>query len=174
MADTTQKAVSREDRLHMWAALYADELLRTCYLYLGDHHLAQDALQETFLKAWRHMDLYEKKQVQNDRAWLCRIAMNICRDHLRSPWHRRVDRHLTPEDLPPSMLAAPQEDRDLIIDITRLPDRYKQVILLYHYHGFTVQEMAALLHIPAATAYKRLRKGRRLLKDRLTGRDSHV
>lgn len=173
MADTVQKAVSREDRLPMWADLYADELLRTCYLYLGDQQLAQDALQDTFLKAWRHMDLYEKKQVQNDKAWLCRIAMNVCRDQLRSPWRRHVDRHLTLEDLPPSMLSCPAEDRDLILDISRLPVKYKQPILLYHYHGMTVEETAAVLEIPAATAYKRLRKGRQLLKDRLTGSENN-
>ena len=164
----------REARLRAWVDTYADVLLRTCYLYLGDRHLAQDALQETFFKAWRSMDKFEGNRVQNEKAWLVRIAMNVCRDHLRSPWHRRVDRHLALEDLPPSMQTAPQEDRDLIIDISRLPVRYRQVILLYHYHGFTVQEMAAVLRIPAATAYKRLRKGRQLLKDRLTGRDSHV
>lgn len=164
---------SRENKLKRWVDAYADTLLRTCYLCLGDRHLAQDALQETFLKAWRGMDKFEQKNVQSEKAWLIRIAMNVCRDHLRSPWHRRVDRHFTPEDLPPSMLAAPQEDRDLLIDICRLPGKYKQVILLYHYHKMTVQETAAALHIPAATAYKRLRKGRVLLKNQLTGREQN-
>ncbi|MBR6525827.1 MAG: sigma-70 family RNA polymerase sigma factor [Clostridia bacterium] len=164
---------SRENKLKRWVDAYADTLLRTCYLCLGDMHLAQDALQETFLKAWRGMDKFEQKNVQSEKAWLIRIAMNVCRDHLRSPWHRRVDRHFTPEDLPPSMLAAPQEDRDLLIDICRLPGKYKQVILLYHYHKMTVQETAAALHIPAATAYKRLRKGRVLLKNQLTGREQN-
>ena len=172
MTGAIMQNASRESRLHAWAEAYADDLLRTCYLYLGDHHLAQDALQETFLRAWRGMDKYEAQRVQNDRAWLCRIAIRVCCDHLRSPWYRRVDRHLTPDDLPPSMLCAPQEDRDLLLDISLLPSRYKQVILLYHYHGLTVQETADALHLPAATAYKRLRKGRQLLKDRLTGREN--
>ena len=164
---------SRENKLKRWVDTYADALLRTCYMYLGDMHLAQDALQETFFKAWRSMDQFERKQVQSEKAWLIRIAMNVCCDHLRSPWHRRVDRRMTPEELPPSMLAAPQEDRDLLIDICRLPDKYKQVILFYHYHEMTVQETAAALHIPAATAYKRLRKGRVLLKNQLTGREQN-
>ena len=164
---------SRENRLKRWVDTYADILLRTCYLYLGDRHLAQDALQETFFKAWRGMDQFERKQVQSEKAWLIRIAMNVCHDHLRSPWHRRVDRRMTPEELPPSMLAAPQEDRDLLIDISRLPDKYKQVILFYHYHEMTVQETAAALHIPAATAYKRLTKGRVLLINQLTGREQN-
>ena len=164
---------SRENKLKRWVDTYADALLRTCYMYLGDMHLAQDALQETFFKAWRSMDQFERKQVQSEKAWLIRIAMNVCHDHLRSPWHRRVDRRMTPEELPPSMLAAPQEDRDLLIDISRLPDKYKQVILFYHYHEMTVQETAAALHIPAATAYKRLRKGRVLLKNQLTGREQN-
>ena len=163
---------SRENKLKRWVDTYADALLRTCYMYLGDMHLAQDALQETFFKAWRGMDQFERKQVQSEKAWLIRIAMNVCHDHLRSPWHRRVDRRMTPEELPPSMLAAPQEDRDLLIDISRLPDKYKQVILFYHYHEMTVQETAAALHIPAATAYKRLIKGRVLLKNQLTGRNT--
>ena len=162
----------REARLRAWVDTYADVLLRTCYLYLGDRHLAQDALQETFFKAWRSMDKFEGNRVQNEKAWLVRIAMNVCRDHLRSPWHRRVDRRLTPDGLPPSMLTAPTRDRDLILDILRLPEKYKQVILLYHYHQLTVQEAADVLHIPPATCYWRLKKGREILKNQLTGRNT--
>ena len=163
----------RKHRLEMWMNTYGDAVLRTCYMYLADRAQAEDALQDTFLKAWRSMDKFEGNRVQNEKAWLVRIAMNVCRDHLRSPWHRRVDRHLTPDDLPPSMLTAPTHDRDLILDILRLPEKYKQVILLYHYHQLTVQEAADVLHIPPATCYRRLKKGREILKNQLTGREQN-
>lgn len=67
--------------------------MRLCFLQLRDYALCEDALQETFIKAWRAMPKYEHGGVQNDRAWLCRIALNVCHDIQRSRWMRHVDGH---------------------------------------------------------------------------------
>lgn len=54
----------KEQKLEMWIREYSTQLLRICFVYLSDRDQAQDALQDAFLKAWRSMDKYEKRQVQ--------------------------------------------------------------------------------------------------------------
>ena len=73
-------------------------LLRLCYLYLHDVHLAEDAVQETFIKAYRTLDTF--RSASSEKTWLTRIAMRTCCDMRRTFWFRRMDRRVTPEMLP--------------------------------------------------------------------------
>ena len=61
-------SMDREERLRCWIDAYSDAILRTCFLYLSDQAQAEDALQDTWVKAWRYMGEYERKGVQNDKA----------------------------------------------------------------------------------------------------------
>jgi RNA polymerase sigma-70 factor (ECF subfamily) len=70
--------------------LYGDGILRLCILYLGDRHLAEDAFQETFVKAWKKRDDFRGDS--SVKTWLTRIAINTCRDLLRSGWFRTMRR----------------------------------------------------------------------------------
>lgn len=123
----------REALLTAWVDRYSDSLLRMCFISLRDWALAEDALQETFIKAWRAMPQYEHSPIRNERAWLSRIAVNVCRDLRRTRWMRHVDAAQALEMLPPSLLAAEPEDRTLLLDILALPEKYRQVLILYHY-----------------------------------------
>ena len=84
-------SMDREERLRCWIDVYSDAILRTCFLYLSDRAQAEDALQDTWMKAWRYMGEYERKGVQNDKAWLMRIAINTCKDYRRTAWFRHID-----------------------------------------------------------------------------------
>ncbi len=64
-----------------------DRLLRLCTLYLKDRNLAEDAVQESFLRAFQHMDEFRGQAAM--ATWLTRIAINVCKGYLRSPWHWR-------------------------------------------------------------------------------------
>ena len=64
-------------------------LLRLCFTYLHDKDLAKDAVQETFLKAYRN--LQDFRYDANEKTWLSRIAINCCRDISRSSWFRHTD-----------------------------------------------------------------------------------
>ena len=159
----------RARRLEEWVDAYADAVLRVCYLYLGDYHLAQDARQDTFLKAWKAMAQYEKNAAGHEKAWLMRIAVNTCKDYRRGAWFRRVDKRTALEDLPLRLTAEDGQDRALTMDVMRLPDRLKQVILLHFYQNLTIQETAQALGIPKSTAYRRLARAEEELKETLTG-----
>jgi len=159
----------REQRLNEWIEAYSDSILRTCFLYLSDRGQAEDAVQDTWIKAWKHMDEYEKNNIANEKAWLLRIAVNTCKDYRRSAWFRHVDRSKALDELPSQLAAVEPEDRSLTLTVMELPDRYKQVILLYFFQGLTMQETADALGASQATVSRRLEKAKELLKGSLTG-----
>ena len=140
-------------------------LLRTCYLLLRDAALAEDAVQETFLKAWRAHEDYRREA--SEKTWLMHIAVNTCRDLLRSRWFRRVDRSVDIEDLPESSVAFAEPDDTLTRAILSLPNALRQVVTLRYYQGFTVQEVADVLCLHRRTVHYRLDKAERILRDAL-------
>ena len=111
---------------------YQSSLLRLCFIYLHDKALAEDAVQETFLKAYKSLSSFRGES--SAKTWLTRIAMNTCRDMRRAGWFRFMDRRVTPEDVPP-VPVHPFENSDadaLAQAIIKLPVKQKEVILLYY------------------------------------------
>ena len=98
-----------------------------------------------------------------------RVAINICRDYRRTQWFKHVDFKTNLDELPPSYISVPEEDRDLVIEISNLPDKYKRLVLLYYYSNMTLQDTAEALGIPKSTASKRLKRAEEMLKRSLTG-----
>ncbi len=158
-------------RLEQWIAMYSDAVLRTCFVCLSDASLAEDAMQDTFLRAWRSMDTFEGRNGCSEKTWLLRIAVNVCRSYARTKWFRHVDMRKTLESLPDSSQAILPEDRSLFLDIMRLPEKYKRMILMYYYQELTLVECAQALSISRSTAHQRLKKAQALLWPSLTGRD---
>jgi RNA polymerase sigma-70 factor (ECF subfamily) len=161
----------REQRLEQWITQYGNAILRTCFVYLSDAGQAEDAMQDTFLKAWHCMDQFEGRNGCSEKTWLMRIAINICRDYQHSRWFRHVDMSRVLTEIPMHFDDVLSEGRILLLDILRLPEKYKQVILLYYYQEMTLQEVADALSISRATVQSRLHKAKGLLKLTLTGRD---
>ena len=58
----------REQRLNQWIENYSDSILRTCFLCLSDQTQAEDATQDTWIKAWKHMDDFEREGIANEKA----------------------------------------------------------------------------------------------------------
>ncbi len=159
---------AREQRLEGWMRTYGTAILRTCFLSLSDAKEAEDAMQETFLKAWRGMDSFEKRNGASEKTWLMHIAVNVCRDMRRTRWFRHIDMRQALEDLPQGMTGILPEDRSLLLDIMQLPDKYRQPILLYYYQDMTLEETAQALGISRSAVHGHLRKAESLLRLSLT------
>lgn len=142
-------------------------LLRTCFLVLKDQGMAEDAVQETFLKAYRAADSFRGQC--SEKTWLMRIAMNTCRDMRRRAWFRYNDRRITPEDLPEASIPFTARDDFLTQAIMALPQREKEALLLYYYHDMTVVEIGKSLHLSPSAVSNRLKRGRERLKGLLEG-----
>ena len=140
-------------------------LLRTCYLLVKDVALAEDAVQDTFVKAWQAHDHFRGEA--SEKSWLMRIAVNTCRDLRRGKWFRHVDRQVRMEDLPEPAETFQWEDDTVTRAILALPDGLRQVVVLRYYQGFTAQEVAEILKLSRRTVHYRLEKAERLLKESL-------
>lgn len=132
---------------------YQKPLLNLCYMNLHDRAQAEDAVQEAFLKAWRALPSFRGDSTE--KTWLMRIAINVCRDMQRSAWFTRLNRFITPEDLPDTAEEAP--DDTLADAIMRLPTKYREVILLYYDQNMTMPEIAQALEIHASSVSRRLK-----------------
>ena len=82
-------------------------LLHISYMYLKDRTLAEDALQETFIKAYKALPKFRGEC--SEKTWLTRILINTCRDMNRSAWFRHTEKRVTPEELP---IPAPPPDEE--------------------------------------------------------------
>ena len=147
-----------EDIMAQWEV----PLLRTCYLLLRDAALAEDAVQETFLKAWRARDDYRREA--SEKTWLMRIAVNTCKDMLRGGWFRRIDRKMDMTDLPEAAAPFAEPDDTITRAILSLQDDLRQVVTLRYYQGCSIQEVAEVLHIGRRTVHYRLDKAERALR----------
>lgn len=140
-------------------------LLRMCYMYLHDMPLAEDAVQETFLKAYKALPTFRGDS--NEMTWLMRIAINTCRDIQKSAWFRCVNRRITPELLPEATNSYEEADEEVMLAVMRLSKKYKEVILLYYYQGMTLREIASALSVAATTVSNRLRKAKEKMRTSL-------
>ena len=156
----------RERVLSEWLEEYGDLLKRTCFLSLGDGSLAEDAAQDTFLRAWRSMAQFEGRNNASARTWLVSIAMNVCRNYRRTSWMRRLDRRITPEELPQ---PAREEDGELLMLVRALPEGLRDAVVLRYYHGMNLEEAAEVLGISRSACYHRLRKALKRLRIDLKG-----
>lgn len=148
---------SREERLTRMVEQYQSSLLTMCYAYLHERELARDAVQETFLRAYQAMDSFRGDS--SVKTWLTSIAINVCRDIRRSAWFRRVDRSVTPEDL--SVAAWDHDDQDaaeLAAAIRQMPDKLKEVVLLYYYQEMTMPEIAKIVGVTPSMVSRRIKK----------------
>ena len=114
---------------------YGDSVLRLCFMTLRDRELARDAAQETFLKAYRALSTLRSEETE--KAWLSRIAVNVCRDMQRKTWWRLFDRRITPEDLPEAFTEDEPPDSTPLLAVMNLPAKLRQVVLLHYYQGLT-------------------------------------
>ena len=146
---------------------YGDEIKRFCTLQLKDPFQAEDAAQDTFIKAWKALDTFRNESSQ--KTWLIRIAVNTCRDYQRTGWFRHMDRRITPENLPEKAQEVHFPDGEVSVAISSLPAKLRMVILLRYYEGFTVQETAETAGVSVATAKRQIRKANQHLKKKLEG-----
>ncbi|MBE5815160.1 MAG: sigma-70 family RNA polymerase sigma factor [Clostridiales bacterium] len=144
-------------------AAYGNDILRLCIIYLGDLQLAQDAFQETFVKAWKGLDAFRGDS--SPKTWLSHIAVNTCRDMLRSGWLGMLKRSKPIEEIAELALPAPDPEAAAVREATlRLSSRYREVIVLYYYQGMQISQIAQTLSLPENTVSTRLRRARAQLK----------
>lgn len=157
---------TKEEELERMMTAHGDSLLRMCCLYLKDAHLAEDAVQETFLKAYKGMESFRGDS--SEKTWLIRIAINVCLDIRRTPWQRLMDLRKPVEDVP-QPFEQQMGDDTVSRAVMALPKKYRLAVLLRYYQGLPVKDIASMLSLPVSTVTTHLSRGRGRLRETLKG-----
>lgn len=150
------------DEIETKLAKYSDMVRRICFIYLRSQDDVNDIFQEVFLKLLQRTEDFENET--HERAWLIRVTINKCKDFHRSFWRRN---RVYLEDV--ELAFNDENENELMSVVLTLPDKYKAVIYLFYYEGYTVPQMAQLLNKNENTIYSQLHRARELLKEKLGG-----
>jgi len=152
----TEQWISKDWILERYE-LYKTMLFRIAFSYLGNKHDCEDILQETFIKLCYHAPDFPSNE--DEKRWVIRITINLCKNHLKSFWNNKK---INLEEL--EEYAYEPEEKDVLLDILRLPEKYKNVIHLYYFEGYKISEITEILQLGESAVKMRLKRGRELLK----------
>lgn len=147
---------------------YIDDLFRAAARMLQDHGKASDAVQETYLIAWKSFCKYERGS--NCKAWLFQILFNVVR-HERRNWFKWITGK--DEDFAGAQLIAPATIPDALTDgnilaaLDALPAQFRDALLLVDIEEFSYKEASEILKVPIGTIMSRLNRARGLLRGQL-------
>ncbi|EON72630.1 sigma-70 family RNA polymerase sigma factor [Lysinibacillus sphaericus] len=149
---------------------YGEYLFHLSYLYVKDKQLAEEITQDVFFTYATKKDTFRGEAAL--KTFLTRILINRCHDELRKMKRKNVLQFLTPfwtnEKSAEQEVMKQQQFQTLKHEVMRLPIHYREVIILFYYEDFEAWEIADLLGISQNTVRTRLRRGKDLLKSKLS------
>ena len=138
---------------------YAQDVFRLALSYLYNCQDAEDICHSVFLTlVEKDITLYPG----SEKAWLLKCAANACKDQLRSFWKQNR------EALQDNMVFTDDRDRELWAVVGTLPPKYRAVVHLYYYEGYSQEEIAGILGITRTAVQTRMQRARNLLEKELT------
>lgn len=135
---------------------YGNNLYRICLVTLKNQADAEDALQDTLVRYLQKAPRFESEEHQ--KAWLIRVAVNICRDMLRK-------RRYHQEELENIPVPQADEQQSALDALLTLPEQFRIPMILHYVEGYSVAELAKLLSLTQSAVKMRLSKGRTLLRE---------
>ena len=136
---------------------YSDMLYKICIVILCNEQDDQDAIQDTFCRYLeKKPDFHDE---EHEKAWLIRVATNICRDMLRF----RLRHPKVSIDGLEDSLAAP-EQKEILKELMELPVNLRTVIYLHSVEGYHINEIADILGTTEGAVKMRLRRGREQMR----------
>jgi RNA polymerase sigma-70 factor (ECF subfamily) len=138
---------------------HVNMLYRVCYSYMKNAADTEDIVSDVFLKLIQRSVGFESPE--HEKAWLLRVAINLCKDNLKHWWRNRV----SIDDYYDLESADQFNDDATLRVIMGLPERYKAVIYLHYYEGYSSPEIAKILKKPQSTILYHLHIARKLLKE---------
>ena len=159
--------------------LFQQRLYQVCYRMLGNAQEAEDIAQEAFVRAYVNIHTYDQKRKFS--TWLYRIATNLCIDRIRK---KKPDYFLDATvpgtdglnmysqiaasgDLPEEEVERMETQDRVQYEISRLPDKYRTVIILRYMEELPLQEISDILELPLGTVKTRVHRGREALRKQM-------
>lgn len=148
---------------------YADMLYRLAFSHLQSREDAEDVVQEVFVKYLNYAGTF--KDSEHEQAWMIRVTVNACYDFLRKKKYRL---HVPLDEIQETVTKEVETLSDVAQMLAGLPAKYKTVLLLHYFEGYSVEEVSHILKLSKSAVKMRLSRGRELLKEQMEKEDGHV
>ena len=145
---------------------YADTVRRICMTHLKNHADTEDIFQNVFLKYVLSTTVFESEE--HEKAWFIRVTINACRDLLKSFFRNRTVSLDTLLDQPAELT---QQDHTVLEAVLALPPKYRDVVYLHYYEGYTAPQISQILKKNVNTIYTLLTRAKQALRETLGGDD---
>ena len=135
---------------------YSEDVFRLALSYLQNRHDAEDICQSVFVKLLSHKKPLESGK---EKAWLLTCAANACKDHLKSFWRKNT------LELDETIVFTDETDKEIWEVVNSLAPKYRIVVHLYYYEGYSQDEIAGMLKISRTAVQTRMSRAREQLKE---------
>ena len=147
---------------------YGQDILKLVCSYVNNKALAEDLTQDIFVKCYKALPAY--KQQSSVKTWLWRIAINHCKDYLKSWYNKNVvemqneGAFCSNGEMVEGAIIQQEEEAQLAAAVMKLPIKYREVIYFYYYEELTIKEISAVINVNENTIKTRMKKAKALLK----------
>jgi RNA polymerase sigma-70 factor, ECF subfamily len=148
---------------------FGEELKRFIFTYTKNLEQAEDITQEVFVNVYLKLHTFNGNS--SLRTWIYSIAINKCKDFFKSWYFRRVsfmgnflETNAKPVHSPEEIVTIQAENLEFINRILSLPLKYREILILFYYKEFTVQEISQILNLGENTIKSRMHRGRKMLQ----------
>ncbi len=168
--------LSKEELFIRLLDLYGDMVKRVAFTYVKDIKLAEDIVQEVFIKCYNNLASFQGKSKY--KTWIYRITINHCKDMLRkkfflySPFnYKNLPSNIrTPEDI----FLEKDKHSFVTSSLLNLSKKYREILYLYYYEELKLTEISEVTGLNIETIKTRLRRGKMLLKKEMERSKIHL
>ena len=153
-----------ENEIYQAIEQYSDMIRRLCMIHLKNYHDTQDIFQTVFLKYALSSVVFENQQ--HEKAWFIRVTINACKDLLKNFFLTHV---ISIDEVSKQLFELSSDNIDILEAVRSLPPKYKNVVYLHYYEGYTAPEIANILHKNVNTIYTYLTRSKKVLYEKLGG-----
>ena len=153
-----------ENEIYQAIEQYSDMIRRLCMIHLKNYHDTQDIFQTVFLKYALSSVVFENQQ--HEKAWFIRVTINACKDLLKNFFRTHV---ISIDEVSKQLFELSSDNIDVLEAVSSLPPKYKNVVFLHYYEGYTAPEIANILHKNVNTIYTYLTRSKKVLYEKLGG-----
>lgn len=143
---------------------YSDTVRRLCMIHLKNYHDTEDIFQTVFLKYVLNSVVFENDE--HEKAWFIRVTINACKDLIKSFFRSKT---VALDEILSYSENISDDKKEVLEAVLSLPVKYKNVVYLHYYEGYTAPEIGKILNKNVNTVYTLLKRSKEMLKNKLGG-----
>lgn len=151
--------MTNEEYINYIYDTYSDKILRISYTYLKSTSLSEDILQDVLIKLVRKNLKFDN--IEKEKNWIIKVTINLCKDVLKSSYYKRNI------ELTDNIPYLETEEQMVLTEVLKLSPKYRSVIYLYYYEGYSIKEIASIMNKNVSTIGTWLSRGKNELKNQL-------